>query len=761
MSSGCGDVLSLADLQTAKKHQIFEAEVITGKSGGVAGGADIDYATNQVTGQTQKTLPAVLRDAGFSPVSWDFSTGGTLAVDDRDKVVYDPVSKTWYSYAGTLPATVPAGFNPVGNADWKPQTDPDLRNELASTSGAGIIGVQPSGTLQQTLTHVTPEQFGADGTGVSSSTSSFNSAFAHASSTGVTVVATGEYLLDGPITTNGVPFDFSKATFYVDGATLGDNVKLILINEPDTQEVTNFALSMTKGQSGTPSLSSYDECTVAIDTTEDAYLRAISPAYTLKKQDILVINKNVHRLTPAFFDINSNVTLTVKPLRPQVHCRLPKFVINSVPSTRLGALVYITRNNVHVSGGFVDSEALSTTNGRNILESFIRIEKCAFPYVSDVNTKMSPLDSSYQVVADQVHGLVMKRCNDQTGWRLQDGNFFRNTVVRDCQGRGIGGHAMTYNYTVENFTNCFNGIHVNGGGLLKVTNMKCVDWGGNLASEGIIKIREDYGSSWDGDIEVDSVDIIVQSVTGSATAISGIVMWAAYTGSYDYTQPSVAWGRSISIKNVHIRNNSANRVTFTPVEFKTSLAQNVTPPQRVTVDTITQSGAGEIRILPLGFDLFSDTKVAEVTTTFVVSNIENKLGTVDLAVTIADGTKPTVRNKVVRRIRNYTGLGLTLSVPAGNYTYVENSVVNFINGSATDAGSHYFYNCRMTGTEFSTNLGYNHFYNCHFDTATAGFKVGTRVTVGCHINAGATITSGGGGVSTAANLWSYKSATYS
>lgn len=140
MSSGCGDVLSLADLQTAKKHQIFEAEVITGKSGGVAGGADIDYATNQVTGQTQKTLPAVLRDAGLSPVAWDFSTGGTLTVNDRDKVVYDPVSKTWYSYAGTLPVTVPAGFNPVGNADWKPQTDPDLRNELADVSGFGLIG---------------------------------------------------------------------------------------------------------------------------------------------------------------------------------------------------------------------------------------------------------------------------------------------------------------------------------------------------------------------------------------------------------------------------------------------------------------------------------------------------------------------------------------------------------------------------------------------------------------------------------------------
>lgn len=157
MSSGCGDVVSLESMQIARKHQIFEAEVITGKSGGVAGGADIDYAINQVTGQTQKTLPAVLRDAGFSPVSWDFSTGGTLTVNDRDKVVYDPVSKTWYSYTGTLPVVVPASFNPVGNANWKPQSDPYLRDDLANTDdvqlGDAMVGVKSvlAGAVGRTL----------------------------------------------------------------------------------------------------------------------------------------------------------------------------------------------------------------------------------------------------------------------------------------------------------------------------------------------------------------------------------------------------------------------------------------------------------------------------------------------------------------------------------------------------------------------------------------------------------------------------------
>ncbi len=158
MSSGCGDVLSLEDLKTARKHQLFEAEVITGKTGGVSTGADIDFATNQVTGQTQKTLPAVLRDAGFSPVAWDFSSGGVLGVNDRNKVVFDPVSKAWYSYQGSLPVTVPAGFNPVGDSNWKPQTDPKLREDLALNDGFGLIGAVPSMAILKTTTAVSNGQ---------------------------------------------------------------------------------------------------------------------------------------------------------------------------------------------------------------------------------------------------------------------------------------------------------------------------------------------------------------------------------------------------------------------------------------------------------------------------------------------------------------------------------------------------------------------------------------------------------------------------
>lgn len=149
MSSGCGDVVSLADLQTAKKHQIFEAEVITGKSGGVAGGADIDYATNQVTGQVQKTLPAILRDAGFRPAAFTFTTGGTLNVGDSDMAVLWPTAGggdgQYYIWKGAYPKTIPAASTPastggVSASGWLPLGDITLRAELKATDGFKLIG---------------------------------------------------------------------------------------------------------------------------------------------------------------------------------------------------------------------------------------------------------------------------------------------------------------------------------------------------------------------------------------------------------------------------------------------------------------------------------------------------------------------------------------------------------------------------------------------------------------------------------------------
>lgn len=127
------DVLTITDLESAKKHDTFHSEVITGKVGGSASGAGIDYATNAVTGQIQATLPKVLRDVGFKPASFTFATGGTLAVGDADLCIHNTAGdNNWYSWGGTLPKTVTAGEDPLLNALWVPRTDNALRADLTS-----------------------------------------------------------------------------------------------------------------------------------------------------------------------------------------------------------------------------------------------------------------------------------------------------------------------------------------------------------------------------------------------------------------------------------------------------------------------------------------------------------------------------------------------------------------------------------------------------------------------------------------------------
>lgn len=219
MSSGCGEVLSLADLQTAKKHQIFEAEVITGRAGGVAGGESIDFATNQNTGQVQKTMPAILRDIGFTAASFDFDTGGTIGVNERNVAVLWPAPAGdggWYYWEGALPKVIPASSTPattggVSDGAWKPVGDIALRDHLASATGSQLVGIRQSNVYAEL--EITPEMFGADPTGSVSSDLAFQSALDYvATLKNKTLTLKGTYKITG-----------SAALTMADGVTIKGN----------------------------------------------------------------------------------------------------------------------------------------------------------------------------------------------------------------------------------------------------------------------------------------------------------------------------------------------------------------------------------------------------------------------------------------------------------------------------------------------------------------------------------------------------------
>ena len=99
---------------------------------GTTSGKTVQEELNSVDNDLVKLKLNWAIENGYADSGLTFTTGGTLTTNDRNKVVYDPDSKTWYSYVGTLPVSVSAGSNPVGDANWTPQTDPTLRAELDS-----------------------------------------------------------------------------------------------------------------------------------------------------------------------------------------------------------------------------------------------------------------------------------------------------------------------------------------------------------------------------------------------------------------------------------------------------------------------------------------------------------------------------------------------------------------------------------------------------------------------------------------------------
>lgn len=546
MSSGCGDVLNLADLQTAKKHQIFEAEVITGKSGGVAGGADIDYATNAVTGQTQKTLPAVLRDAGFSPVSWDFSTGGTLAATDRDKVAYDPVSKTWYSYTGTLPVTVPAGFNPVGNADWKPQTDPDLRNELTSTSGASLVGgsVYVVDTFElaklvenvnsktlRTLGHHTegkgPAEYvktGTTGTPSSGTEALFYDATGHgwrlktdsvdyymfgAELDGVTddtlpVVAAHTYANANkiPIVQNGgnafvTPNDSSRQIVFNTDATFTGGFKFSSNSITGRGFVVrSIADEITLSQSDVvisefvatrmkiPSLSGYANCFAAIQSTETDLNRKhdTGPALQLKRQPVVIGNGGTLD-APLWATFNSISAIKIQSIL------LPTITIDGFRLRSEGALTNanpfgVQRNNVVIKNFYYEN---GTTSATIPVQSLLSVEFCYNVTIDGISCdplSVGIVAFNYVINTWTSSKISIRNMTSFDGWAQLDGNYCRNVSISDSVIDRVGSHFRCYDYTFKNLT-ARRGrcISVSGGGLLHVENIKVYAESSTVADE--------------------------------------------------------------------------------------------------------------------------------------------------------------------------------------------------------------------------------------------------------------------------------------
>jgi hypothetical protein len=143
-------------------------------------------------------------------------------------------------------------------------------------------------------------------------------------------------------------------------------------------------------------------------------------------------------------------------------------------------------------------------------------------------------------------------------WFVMGSNFCKNLTYDGCALTRFDAHCGVYNATIKNST--ISSIRLTGGGHFLMENTTVI--ARRSADQGFIELREDYGSTWNGTIEIK--DCTYKNAWGmSANTLYLITaIWVNHNFGYQTHLPNVivdnlklASGHS-SIKNIEIFNLS-------------------------------------------------------------------------------------------------------------------------------------------------------------------------------------------------------------
>ncbi|WP_409160017.1 hypothetical protein [Pectobacterium sp. B2J-2] len=128
-----------------------------------------------------------------------FEDGATLT--NATQTLKYEADGNYYRWNGDFNKIIPAGSTPensggVGIGAWVNVTDLTLRSALSQLTGASMIGISQGGTVQNAITYITPEMFGAIGDGVTDDYTALQAALTYwRNNPNCDFMAAGNYLL--------------------------------------------------------------------------------------------------------------------------------------------------------------------------------------------------------------------------------------------------------------------------------------------------------------------------------------------------------------------------------------------------------------------------------------------------------------------------------------------------------------------------------------------------------------------------------------
>jgi hypothetical protein len=369
--------------------------------------------------------------------------------------------------------------------------------------------------------------------------------------------------------------DWGNAKFIIDDTEVENRNSQIfnISSRLPTSQITSIKM-LSKNQKKLNISLPYNSLVAVTDQTTKRYIRFGANQNNGSAQtDVFAVNKkgDVDMKAPIIWDFDTISSMIVYPIDSEtLTIRGGHFttIANQAESryTYYARGIGITRSNVvvdglyHVITGELDHGApyggfLSISNCTEV-----RVQNCRLSghktYQTIGSANVSVPMGSYDISVNRSTNVIFRNCkqtndiHDSKLWGIFGSNYSKNILFDTVEFSRFDAHMGVANATIKNSVLGHQGINIIGCGIFFIENTR-------VHGTNFINLRNDYGSTWEGEIVIRNCEYIPRNgLQSDAVLISG-----SYSGQHDFGY-TCYMPEKISINGLTI--NDANPINNYP-----------------------------------------------------------------------------------------------------------------------------------------------------------------------------------------------------
>ena len=329
--------------------------------------------------------------------------------------------------------------------------------------------------------------------------------------------------------------DFGNATFIIDDTKVDDYTSSIFeIRSKKPSFKINHIKSIKKGQKKINIKINEAALVKVTDNNVRMYIRyGLNQNNGREQTDIFLIDKNgnVNENTPIIWDFKNISEMNFFLIdQEKLIIKGGKFITiaNQVEEENhpyYSRNILVNRSNVEINNlkHFVKGEGNHGTPYQGFISiknaSNVKIKNCLLTghktYQKIGNAGKLVSRGSYDLSVISSTNVLFKNCrqtndiNDETYWGIFGSNYCKNLIFENCTLSRFDAHMGVYNATIRNSTLGYMGIKLIGFGQFLVEDS-------TIGGENLVSLRQDYGSTWNGDFKIKNC-VFIPSKTKSST----------------------------------------------------------------------------------------------------------------------------------------------------------------------------------------------------------------------------------------------------